>query len=77
MKCPRCGASMYLVIIYTNQDMSHESWKCPRCGEYIDDQILENRQESLERVLTMRKRAKSLGLYERPKSTFLWGVKRS
>ena len=76
MKCPRCGGIMYLAVIYT-AEARHESYVCPICGEVIDDEILKNRQQSLERVLAMRKRAKSLGLYERPKSTFLWGVKRS
>ena len=53
MTCPRCGARMIQEDFYEESEKI-VSWRCYRCGEYLDETILQNRQESLERILRLQ-----------------------
>jgi hypothetical protein len=48
--CPRCNGVLRREISY-HQGNACEGLSCVKCGEWIDDIILENREESLERIM--------------------------
>jgi len=56
MTCPRCGAKMILETLYGESEKV-TCWRCYRCGEVIDTTILQNRMESLERILRLARRS--------------------
>lgn len=56
MTCPHCGARMIQETIYGESEKI-ASWCCPICGEVIDATILQNRMESLERILRLARRS--------------------
>jgi len=55
MTCPRCGAQMIQEDFYGVSEKI-TSWRCYRCGECIDPIILQNRQESLDKILRLARR---------------------
>jgi len=49
MYCPRCNGLFRYEISYHEGNVC-EGLSCIKCGEWIDDMILANRKESLERI---------------------------
>ena len=56
--CPRCNGVLRREISY-HQGNACEGLSCVKCGEWIDDIILENREESLERINVLKSNNRS------------------
>jgi hypothetical protein len=53
MYCPRCNGILRYEISYHEGNVC-EGLSCVKCGEWIDDIILANREESMERIKVLR-----------------------